>query len=325
MNRRFSPKVIYILALLVILFGMPILWEDPYILHVLTVLWLNIILTTSLWLLYTTGEVSLANVSFMAIGAYCSAALMKYAGVSFWISMPLAGMLSAVISFLIGYPALRVKGFSFFIVTLAFAEIILVVLSNFRQDILGGQTGIPAVPPPSPIRMPYLLVEFTSKVSIYYLVLSIAVLCTILIYRLVSSKFGRVSIAIAQADLLAETLGVNTLRHKMQAFTIVGFLVGIAGSLYAHSFRFVSPWDFTIHRMVMLVCFVIIGGTMNIWGPITGAFVFTLLSVFLGKLGHLEVLITGIIVILILRFFPQGLIGFLDLLKRTFLERTSKS
>ena len=321
MNRRINLNLIYVLILLIMLFGMPIVWEDPYILHALTILWLNIILTTSLWLLYTTGEVSLANVSFMAIGAYCSAVLVKYAGVPFWMSLPLAGMLSASISFLIGYPALRVKGFSFFIVTLAFAEIFLVVLSNYRQDILGGQTGIPAVPPPNPIKLPFLLIEFTSKVSIYYLVLITSVLCTILTYRLVNSKFGRISAAISQADLLAETLGVNTLRHKMLAFTIVGFLVGITGSLYAHSFRFVSPWDFTIHRMIMLVCFVIIGGTMNIWGPILGAFVFTLLSIFLGKLGHLEVLITGIFVILVLRFFPQGLIGLPNLLKQTIFKR----
>ncbi len=315
MNKKIGSNLVGI-TILVLSFGVPIVRADPYVLHVMTVLWLNIILTTSLWLLYSTGEVSLANVSFMAIGAYSSAVLTKYAGVSFWVCLPLAGVLSGGISFFIGYPALRVKGFSFFTVTVAVAEIILLLLSNFKQDILGGQTGIEAVPPPNPIQLASLSISFDSKTSMYYLVLAITILCIIVVYRLINSKFGRVSRAISQADLLAETLGINSLLHKMLAFTIVGFFSGIVGSLYAHSCRFVSPWDFSVHRMIMLVCFVIIGGTKNIWGPIVGALVFTLLSVFFGKLGHLEILIAGITVILVLRFFPDGLIGVVDLFRR---------
>lgn len=303
---------------LLIVFAIPVFSPDPYFLHVLTLLWLNIIMTTGVWLLYITDEVSLANVSFMAIGAYSSAVLVKYAGVSFWISLPLAGMFAASISFLIGFPALRLKGFSFFIVTLGFAEIILIALSNYKQDILGGQTGIPAVPPPNPITTPLLTIHFTSKVSIYYLTLVASILCTILINKLVKSKFGRISMAISQAEVLTETLGIDTLRHRILAFTIVGFISGASGSLFAHSFSFVSPGDFSIHRMIMFICFIIIGGTMNIWGSIVGALVFTLLSVFFGRFSHIEVLITGIIVILILRFFPNGIIGFLDILKGSF-------
>jgi branched-chain amino acid transport system permease protein len=133
---------------------------------------------------------------------------------------------------------------------------------------------------------------------------------------MVKSRFGRILKAIAQADILAESIGIDVPMHKIIAFTIGGFFAGMAGSLSAHLFRVIAPLDFGINYMIMVIAFVVVGGAANIFGPVIGACFFSLLSLLLAKWGHVEVLITGLILILVMRFLPGGLLSFPSSLRR---------
>ena len=299
----------WLIAIGILLLMMGMITRDPYVMHIFISLLINIILAASLWLIFISGEMSLAHISMMAIGAYTSAVLVMKAGFSFWLAMPMSGLMSAIISLIIGYPALRLKGFAFFMVTFAFAEILIIILSNFWQDVLGGHTGLFGIKVPSSIIIGNLGIAFNTKIAQYYLGLFVTVLSLLFIYAAANSRFGKISRAIAQADSLAESVGINTLGHKMTAFAIGGFSAGIAGSLNAHFYSVIAPGDFSISYMILIAASVIVGGATNIYGPIIGASLFSLLPVILSGLGHLEVLITGVILILSMRFLPGGLIS----------------
>ena len=304
-----TRKIIGVSLLGVILFLAGVITQDPYIMHVMTRLCINIMLAASLWLIFTTGELSLTHVGMMAIGAYSSAVLATRLDLSVWITLFLGGVIAAFISFILGFPALKLKGFAFFIVTFAFAEIVIITLANFWQDIFGGAIGLVGIPHPPPIPFPGFEITFSSGTSMYYLTLIIMVLSLLFIYGVVKSRFGRISRAIAQTDILGESIGIDVLRHKVMAFTMGGFFAGIAGGLYAHNFTVIAPYDFGLTYMITMIASVLVGGSASIFGPMIGACLFVLLHTFMAGLGHLEVLFTGIIIIVVMRFLPGGLLS----------------
>lgn len=309
MSRKIQTKYIGLGSIFIIsvLFG--VLIRDLYLIHIATIFFINIILALSLWLVFRTGELNLSICAFMAIGAYSSALFAMRLDLPFWATIFMAAVICGVISLLVGIPALRLKGPYFFIVTLAFAEIVIIILSSFWVDVLGSQTGIIGVPPPDAIPLPGFKVEFTSKLSNYYLGLIIMIISVLFFYALSNSRFGRISKAIAQADILVETVGINVKRHKLIAFIVASVFAGMAGSFHAHFIRIVTPWDYGVEYMVLITASMIVGGVGNMVGPIIGTFLFTILGVVLGDLSYLEVLITGIILVLCMRLLPRGLIS----------------
>ncbi len=319
-TKRIGYGALAILLALVFLMGA--ITQDPYILHVATIACVNIILALSLWLVFSAGELNLAVCGFMAIGAYGSSLLVMRLGWSFWFTLFVAGLLCAFVSLLIGILALRLKGAYFFIVTLAFAEIINLIFSGFWVDVFGSQTGIIGVPSPDPINLLGLTINFTSKTANYYLGL-IMMLLSVLFFRALSqSRFGRTSKAIAQSDALARTVGVDVMRHKVNAFIIAGFFAGLAGSFYAHFIHVVTPWDYGTHYTILIVAAMIVGGSATIAGPVIGAIFFTILGLILRDLAYLEVFITGLILVICIRFLPRGLISLPEVFKRPTINKS---
>ena len=289
--------------------SLPVMTQDSYYLHVAGSIALNIILAASLRLILTTGQLSMAHAGFMGIGAYTSALLVMRGGLSFWAALPAAGLMAALISCPVGYLTLRLKGPYFFLVTFAFAEALRLLFNNFWVSMLGGPPGIVGVPPPDPIAIAGWRVAFRTKVPFYYLVVSLMLVAVFVMYRLDRSRVGRIFGAIRQADLLAETVGIDILRYKMLAFSVGCFFAGLAGSFFAHSHSVVHADEFGLAAVILMVVHVVIGGAGNVFGPILGAVALTILSELLRGLGHYQTLAYGIALVLTMLFVPEGLVG----------------
>lgn len=313
---KHRARLVAYIAFLVILVLLPIFLKSPYELHLLIMIMTVGIAALGFRLVYNTGKVSMAQGSFVAIGAYTSALLVTRLGLSFWLALPLAGLVTAILGGLIGYPALRLRGSYFVILTFGLAEAIELALLNGGK-FTGGVMGITKIPSPV-IALPGLApIEFISKVPYYYLALALLALTIVVMYRLDHSRLGRVFGAIAQNDRLAESVGINLGMYTTQAFIIACFFSGLAGAFLAHYIRVVTPHSYGLWQGVYYLMYTIIGGAGSIFGPIIGAAGLLYLSRFLVAFGRYELIIYGAILIIFMIFLPNGLLSLLS--RRPFL------
>jgi branched-chain amino acid transport system permease protein len=266
------------------------------------------ILAGGLRLIFGTGQLSFAHASFWAMGAYTSALLVMRAGFSFWLALPISGLVGAIAAVLIGFPCLRLKGPYFFIVTLAFGEIVRLFLVH-SVDLFGGDSGISAIPYPDPIKLPGLVIEFSSRsVHYYYLMLSGLLSSMFIFYKLEKSRFGMSCYAILENDRLSESLGIDQIRYKMVAFVLASTLAAMAGSFLAHYVTYISPGFFTFNESNMLLIMVMIGGSRSIIGTIIGVILITVLSEFTREVREYEIIMYGAALVLVFRFVPGGIL-----------------
>lgn len=318
-------KILSALAVAVILFGLipALLAGQPYIFHILIITMFHIVLALSLGLVMRTGQVPLCLAAFVGIGAYTSTLLVMKVHLSFWVSLPLAGIAAGLIGLLIGLPTLKIKGIYFALATFALGEILRLIFIGW-VDLFGGANGISRIPAPDPIKVPYLFtLQFESKFSYYYLVLILLLFALVVFYRLIYSPFGRACKAIEESEALSECSGINSMKYKIMAFTVATIFAGLVGALHAHYSHFVGPQEFGFWESVRYIVFVIIGGVGTYVGPIIGAVFLTFLPEFLRVAEALEVVIYGLVLMLTILFFPNGIKGLLDNLISVFsrLER----
>lgn len=286
--------------------------KDPYRVHIVIVTMLHIILALGLSFVMNTAQVPLCQAAFVGIGAYTSTLLVMRLNFSFWLSLPIAGVLTGILGILIGLPTLRIKGIYFAMATFAFGEIIRLLFIGW-VSLFGGANGISSIPPPNPIAIPGLpALEFETKVPYYYLTLGVMFLCLMVFYRLTHSRIGRACTAIRESDLLAQCTGVDIMGYKVFAFALNSFFAGIVGSIYAHYFHFIGPQDFTFWQSVEYIVFVIVGGRGTIGGPVIGSIFLTFLPEFLRVAVEFQVVIYGLALILVILFLPKGMVGILS-------------
>jgi branched-chain amino acid transport system permease protein len=266
----------------------------------------------------------MAHVSFMGIGAYASALLVTRAGWSFWAALPVAPLLAALAAVPVGSVALRVSGPYYFLITFAFLEVLRLVFNNFFVGYLGGPSGLVEIPPPHPLPLTAGAVAFTGKLAQYWLMLALFLPSAAVLIRLEFSRFGLVNSAIRQGDLLVETLGVNVTRYKLGAFALGAFFAGVAGAFFAHSQQVLHSSDFGLEPMVLLVVFAVIGGASSVWGPVVGTIVLALASELLRELHHYEILVYGLVLMVVMLFFPDGLVALPGRLGRWLGRRRAK-
>lgn len=307
MNRQNLVRTTAFLILAAILLVVPIVIRDPYVVHILIMVGISIILCASLRLVLVTGIWNLGQIAFYAIGAYTLTLLMVYYDVSFWLSLPLAGIAAAVVSLGFGYLTIRIKGLYFVMLTLAFVEMIR--LTIIAVPFLGAQR-VMNIPPPNPIIIPYLLrVEFISKTPYYYLVLALVVITLAVLYLIDRSRMGDILKSIAASEPLCQSVGINTTRYKVLAFVICSFFAGIAGGFYAPYIGLIAPGSFTSWASIMVFLALVVGGVGSFWGPVIGASLMTALPEVLRGAVMYEPLISAAILILILFFLPGGLVS----------------
>ena len=296
--------------LMAFLFLIPFLTTEPFLLHVFCLIGINIIFACSLRTILTIGELNLAHAAFMGIGAYSSALIVMKMHLSFWVAMPLAMVIAGVISVPLGFLTLRFKGAYFLLFTFLFAELVRVLLSNFWIGLFGGVPGITSIPKPSLDLFGLLQVDFTSKINFYYLILILVILTIVVMVRIDRSRIGLILKAISQSDVLAESVGISCTKFKILGCAIGCLFAGLAGRLYSHFVGVITPPDFAIHAVLAPIAYVVVGGAGSVFGPVIGtSFLMVLSHFFLRQFGLYELLIYGIIIVMIIRFMPGGIIS----------------
>ncbi|MBP0441343.1 branched-chain amino acid ABC transporter permease [Tianweitania sediminis] len=250
-----------------------------------------------------TGQLNLAHAGFMAIGAYTVGLLTVDYGVPFWLAFLLAGPIAAVVGFFAGILSLRLKTHFFSIFTLCVGYIIYLLIEK-GDSFTHGPVGVIGIPAPSigPL-------VFDTTTSVYFLVLAFLVLTIWVMRRLVRSIVGRSFVAIRNSDDLAEALGINLMRTKVLAFTLSTFIAGLSGGLFAGFVRFLGPDLAREYHTFDLIAFVLVGGIGTLMGPVLGAVALTWVTQSLQFLENYRMIVFGPMLILLVMFFPHGIIG----------------
>jgi len=297
-------------GLLILLFAIPLITQEPYTLHILCLIGINIIFACSINAILNVGELNLGQAAFMGIGAYSSTLLVMRLNLSFWFALPIAMIITAIVSLPMGYVTLRFKGAYFLLFTFLFAELVRVLLSNFWIGLFGGIPGLTNIPRPFIHIRSLLQVNFSSKAHFYYLILILTLFTIFVMQRIDRSRIGMVFRAISQSDALAESIGISSMKVKLLGCAMGCFFAGMAGSLYAHFVGVITPPDFSLHAVLAPIAYVVVGGIGSVLGPVIGTVFLMMLShFFLRQFGLYELLIYGVIIVFIIRFMPEGLIS----------------
>jgi len=301
-------KWIYVL-LLVLALALPLLVTNRYHFQIIIMGCLFSIATLSMNLILGyTGQASLAHAGFFGLGAY-ALAIMTKSGLSFWLALPLSGLFAALIGFLIGLPTLRTRGSYFAISTMCFGVIVSLVAGNW-MEVTGGFNGIVGVPVPNPIPIPLIgEISFQTQGAQYYLVLAFLLLTLLVMHRLVHSLLGLSFMAIRNNEVLAEAVGVHTFAGKVLSFVVANFFAGLAGGIYASLMGNISPGTASLDLTFNWLVFLLLGGVATLSGPIVGAFVIPVLMEYLQFLAEYRMIIFGVLLIVVIIYFPRGFMG----------------
>ncbi|MGA2056991.1 MAG: high-affinity branched-chain amino acid ABC transporter permease LivM [Bradyrhizobium sp.] len=267
------------------------------------------------------GLLDLGYVAFYAVGAYSYALLATYFGLSFWICLPLAGILAALWGVLLGFPVLRLRGDYLAIVTLAFGEIIRLVIINW-QSLTGGPNGISPIPRPTLFGIPLtpgpdglaarIGIEFSPTqriVFLFYVILALALLTNWVTIRLRRLPIGRAWEALREDEVACRALGINTTTTKLTAFATGAMFGGFAGAFFATRQGFISPESFTFQESALVLAIVVLGGMGSQLGVALAAL--TLIGGFelFRGFDQYRMLVFGMAMVLLMIWRPRGLIG----------------
>jgi branched-chain amino acid transport system permease protein len=252
---------------------------------------INMIMGLSMFLPMTVGQLSFGQAGFMSIGAHIAVVLTLYAGVPFPLALLVAGLVSGVVGLLVGVPVLRLRGLLLALVTFAFAQVVEVFFLNFKPT--GAAEGIRGIYP------------YTNLWYVY----GFLVLLVLFLARLRESRMGRAFDAVKLDETAAEAMGIDVTRAKLTAFAAGAFVAGVGGGLYAHHAVFIQYDNFDFKRGVDIAMYMVLGGMDVLYGPLLGAFVITYLSTALQFLADWRWEVWGSIVILVMIFRPQGILG----------------
>lgn len=300
---RLPPRRILIAAAFGFLLIAP-LFLNNYSLDILTLAGIYIVLALGLNIVVgMAGLLDLGYVSFYAVGAYLYALLSTHFGVSFWVALPLGGLAAAAFGVVLGLITLRLRGDYLAIVTLGFIQIVHLVLNNW-DSVTRGPNGILGIGRPAIGSF-----VFSQPIHFYYLILAIVLVTIFAVRRLGRSRIGRAWVAIREDETAAETMGVDTMRLKILAFSLGATWAGIAGVFFAGKFAFVSPESFTFFESVIVLSMVVLGGLGSIPGVILGALMIVILPELLRGFQDYRMLFFGAAMVGMMIFRPQGLLG----------------
>jgi branched-chain amino acid transport system permease protein len=293
------PSRTLVLAWVVVLLGLPLVYDDAYVLRILTMTCLFAMFAAS-WdmLAGYTGQVNFGHALFFGAGAYTSGLMSQKLGVSPWLTIWAGAAVAALVGWVVGYLCLRLRGSYLSLATLAFPLIVLGLLFAF-PDFSGGELGI------SGLRR--LVLTPTQN----YYVAAVAMLAVVFgLWLIADSKFGIVLHAIRDDEVAARASGINTPRYKLAVFALSAAAAGLAGALFAHYIRVGGPSTLEVALSFQVVIWGIFGGVATIYGPVAAVFLLYPLTEWLGSFkafGEMRLLIFAVIVLLVLLFMPRGL------------------
>jgi branched-chain amino acid transport system permease protein len=282
----------------IVLAVLPALIQDPYWLHVYIMTCLNICLAASLRVLWNVGLLSCGHAAFMGLGAYASAILARDLGLTPWLGIPAGGAVAAMLSLALGYPALRLTGIYFVLVSFAFNEVFFLIATRWRE-FTGGPSGIVGIPKLGGLP--------AGKMAYAYFASAVLLGALVILYRLEKTRVGRIWQAIRDTELRCRCVGIHTTYYKLLAFGVSSFFAGVAGAVYAHYVNFISPSDFTIWQSVYIQIYMIVGGVAAFLGPALGGIVITVFTELIRAAGALQSVVYGMLLAGVMLFLPGGL------------------
>jgi branched-chain amino acid transport system permease protein len=306
MKRYFPSLVLALLALV------PLLGLSSYAMHILilVIMWSVIGMAWNLLSGYC-GQVSFGHAAFFGVGAYTAGMLYSKLGVSAWWGLPLTVLVGAAFGLVIGYICLRLRGPFFALATLSMGVILRIVAENL-VNVTGGDLGI-------------MIRERTwiEKTWYYEIILAIAAGTFVFIKKVIGSRLGYYFVAIREDQDAAESLGINTTLYKTIALVLSAVLTGFAGAFYTNYMGYIDPKVvFALHDIsIVAIMVVMVGGVATSWGPAVGAVIMVMLAEFIRSiplLGTAHHTLFGILLIVIIIFLPNGIVGDIGKIKRIF-------
>lgn len=332
-------KISLLLALSALLFTLPLYVENTYMLHIMILIFINIVIGAS-WNLIGgyTGQYSVGHSAYFGVGAYTTMMLMQFNQIAPWYGVWVGMLVAVITALIIGSICFRLRGPYFVLASIAVAEILRVSAMNLK-DITNGAEGILITEIPSFTINGIVITDFASKVPFYYVGLALVMLVILVSWLIQNSKPGYFFQAIREDQDAAHSLGINPTIYKNLALSISAIITSMAGSLYALYVGFIDPGTvLSLELSVSIVLICIIGGIGTIYGPVVGAVVLVPLSEMLRSnmvgeslintglvtkesaighfltenLSHAHVLIYGILVVIVILFMPDGILGFFN-------------
>lgn len=320
-SKRSIAKLFGYTGLLALALVFPFIAPNKYYMTVVTLAFIYAIAVYGLNLIVGyLGQLSLAQAGFFGLGAYVSGLLSLNLHMSFWLTLPIAAVVTTLVALLVGLISFRTRGHYFVILTLCIGVIINLVIEKW-DAVTGGVRGVIGIPRPTSIGP----IDFVSLESQYYLVLVFLILTIFVMSQIASSLVGRTFKSIRNSEELAATLGINVMLNKLLAFGIAAFFTGIAGALFAGYIRFIGPDVSNYHLTFEFLLFLLIGGQATIAGPLVGTLVATGLTESLQFMQEYRMVVFGALLILIVKFFPGGLVGATMTLKEKLKKRINKA
>jgi len=315
------------LALLLIGIGFvifPLVIRSSYYQHLMIIIFIWVIIGSS-WNLLAgyTGQVSFGHAIFFGVGAYTAGLMVTKLGISAWWGMLFGGPAAMLAGLFVGWVCFRLRGPYFALATLAGGEIFRLIATNW-ENLTDGMVGI------------LIIQSFKSKLPYYYISMALALACILSIQVIMNSKWGYYFISIREDQDAAESLGINTTLYKNISLVVSSFFTGLAGAFYMNYMAFIDPEVvFSLHFIsIMAILVGIVGGVATIWGPAVGAFIMvglqeTFRSSFFGlapkwvSQGH--AMAFGLLVIFVIMFLANGVVGDWPKIKRNVLRIKSSS
>ncbi|WML41728.1 branched-chain amino acid ABC transporter permease [Neobacillus sp. OS1-2] len=267
---------------------------------------INIILAASLHLIIgITGQFSIGHAGFLAVGAYASAIVTMKLGLPFPVAIVVAGLTAAISGLIIGIPTLRLRGDYLAIATLGFGEIVRIILLNI--DYVGGASGMTV-----------------SHLTTWPWLVACVAITIVVIVNFTNSTHGRACISIRENEIAADAMGINTTFYKVMAFVIGAFFAGVAGALHAHNFYIIQPTNFGFLKSFDILILVVIGGLGSMSGSVIAAILLTIISTFLSNYPEVRMVIYSLVLIVMMLFRPQGLMGTKEITSFLKLGKSAK-
>lgn len=307
---RHKRLFIFIIAFLLVSL-VPLFVQSPYYLDLFIIMIVNSVLGMCFIMLLRTGLINLGLAAFWGIGAYASTILATKAGLSFWLSMPLAVVISIIFALIIGTFLIGKgsTGFAFVMLSSVIGMVFVVIVGNI--PFLGGYIGITKIPRPDPIAIPFLpVMTFESKASFYYLALFILAIILLIISAFYSAWTGRAWAAIGLNSKLAQSIGIDLFKYKLMAFVLASAIAGLIGSFFAHYEGFVIPTTYDMFTNIYIQIYAILGGVgFAVLGPMLGAAIMTFFPEVFRAFREYSPIFTGLLLIILIMFLPTGFLS----------------
>ena len=300
MLNNYKGGYIYVFIVIILtMIVLPLLYNSPYLLHTSILIYVNIILTVGLNLMFRLGILNFGHAAFACIGGYASGLLAIRMGWPFWLSFISSGIITAIVAMFIGYITLSLRGIYLTITTFSFGEVLRGVINAFPDE-LGGPGGVGNIP---------VLVGSENILVHYYFILLVMLVIFFVFHRIIKSKFGLICDGIRGNEVLAESICIDIRKMRLSVFVLGCTSAGMAGSILVHYLGRMNPETFSVSMSIDLIVFCVVGGFGSLYGSAFGAAFLTYISMLLYSFGVYKNILFGLILVGSVLIIPGAIDG----------------